>query len=189
MNLLNKGKIATVFFGGFLCGAAYLVSCGKVNTNEASATGAGSALIVKANGTTVGNFVAFTNPLEEGPAAQQSAKVVLFKSSTSFLGMINRDGVLSRAYVHYGDALCSGQGYAEFAWPGFVFLNGSSIFHVARAVTPTTQSGLDWSKDWVSGACISRGVGASTPIVAVTANDPAVTGVSQTSFTPPITVE
>ena len=57
MNLLNKSKLATVFFGGLLCGGAYLVSCGQVNINSAGAGGALANLKVKANGVEVGTFV------------------------------------------------------------------------------------------------------------------------------------
>lgn len=182
MNILNKSKLATVFFGGFLCGVTYLISCGKVNTNEAGATGT-TTRYVKANGTSIGEFLSLNFD------TQSSTNNFVSLTNTGYLLVIEQDGQVIDGQILYTTIDCSGTGYINYMIANkSIFRNGSNLHYIAAGATAV--SGLVYQSTRLAntGVCeLYSNTGSND--LPVTTNDPAVTGVSQTSFTPPITIE
>lgn len=184
MNILNKSKIATVFLGGFLCGVTYLISCGKVNTNEAGASGT-TTRYVKANGTSVGEFLSLTN-FEK---SDESNIVVI--TSSGYLLPIMRTGDVLGGDIYYTSALCAGTPYTQVGVQKSILRTGASLFYISSTATNVASiAALSWRPKFgnPSGDCFSTS-GTVIDVMPLTTNDSAVTGVSQTSFTPPITIE
>lgn len=181
MNLLNKSKIATVFIGGFLCGVTYLISCGRVNTNEASATG-GTTRYVKANGTSIGEFLSLNFD------TWSSTNNFVALTSTGYLLVIERDGQVIDGHIRYESADCSGTGYMSYSIPNkSIFRNGSSLYYIGAEASAVSGLNYQSQRTASTGMCDASVFGGNG--LPVTANDSAVTGVSQPSFTLPITVE
>lgn len=185
MNLLNKSKIATVFFGGFLCGAAYLVSCGQVNINSAGAGGSATRY-VKANGTSIGEFLSISDSLSES-GGDNLLQVFVAISATGYIIPIRRNGEIDRANLLFSSGDCTGQGYVQSALNKSVFRCHASIFYVAPAaeefaLSPNSRISRD------TGVCEAY---TSSPleVVPAQANNGAITGVSSNSFSTPITIE
>jgi hypothetical protein len=182
MNLLNKSKIATVFFGGFLCGAAYLVSCGQINVNSAGAGGS-TTRYVKANGTSIGEFLSLNFD------TQSSTNNFVSLTSTGYLLVIEQDGQVIDGQILYTSVDCSGTGYMNYMIANkSVFRNGTGLYYIGADASAVSGLTYQSTRPASTGVCEAYG-GVGSNDLPVTANDPAVTGVSQNSFTPPITIE
>lgn len=185
MNILNKSKIATVFFCGFLCGVTYLISCGKVNTNEANANAESttSTLYVKANGVSLGRFVSLNFD------TQSSTNNFVNLTTTGYLLVIEQDGHVIDGQILYTTTDCTGTGYINYMIANkSVFRNGNDLFYIAANATLVSGLTYQSARSVTNGNC-GMYVGSGTDDLPVTPNDPAITGVSQASFTPPITIE
>lgn len=182
MNLLNKSKLVTVFMGGFLCGVTYLISCGKVNTNEAGATG-GTTRYVKANGTSLGEFLSLNFD------TQSSTNNFVVLTSTGYLLVVEQDGQVIDGHIYYESANCSGTGYLSYMIANkSIFRNGSNLHYIAADATALSGLNYQSMRNAATGICeVASGTGRNG--LPVTANNSTITGVSQTSFTPPITIE
>ena len=178
-----KAKSIAIFMTGALCGVAYLISCGKVNTNEANANGGTSGFYVKANGVSLGKFVSLNFD------TWSSTNNFVVATSTGYLMVLERDGQLISGHIHYTSANCSGTGYMNYTIANkSVFRNGANIYYVAANASDVNGLAYQSVRAADTGNCSATTATGNTD-VPVTANDPAVTGVSQTSFTPPITIE
>lgn len=186
MNILNKSKLATVFFGGFLCGVTYLISCGKVNTNEAGASG-GTTRYVKANGVSVGELVSVANELAEYNDGEHR-KTMAIMSTTGYLVFISRDGSVDRDHLYFASSDCTGQAYSRFAPTKSVFRNANSLWYVSSSAQEEATLAYNSISNPVTGAC-SQTTSTHSRVIAATPNNSTITGLSQTSFTPPITIE
>lgn len=186
MNKLTKlGKTVPVFLLGAFCGVAYLISCGKVNTNEAGASGT-TARYVKANGTSIGEFLSISDSLSES-GGDNLLQVFVAISSTGYIIPIRRNGEIDRANLLFSSGDCSGQGYVQSALNKSVFRCHTSIFYVAPsaeefALSPNSRISRD------TGVCEAY---TSSPleVVPAQANNSVITGVAASSFSTPITIE
>lgn len=181
--LALRARSLTIFLTGVFCGVAYLISCGKVNTNEAGASG-GTTRYVKANGTSIGEFLSLNFD------TWSSTNNFVALTSTGYLLVIERDGQVIDGHIRYESADCSGTGYMSYSIPNkSIFRNGSSLYYIGADASAVSGLNYQSSRLASDGTCDNTYTGTGTDDLPVTANDPAVTGVSQTSFTPPLTIE
>lgn len=182
MNVLKKSKFATVFVVGFLCGVTYLISCGKLTTNEAGASGT-TARYVKANGTSIGEVLSLN--LDK----MSSTNNFVFLTSTGYLGVIEQDGQVIDGDIFYTTSNCTGTGYMSYMIANkSVFRNGNNLYYIAANAVAVSNITYQSMRPAATGVC-QAGPNTGTNDLPVTANNSTVTGVSQTSFTPPITIE
>ena len=102
---------------------------------------------------------------------------------------IERDGDIMKAGVRFTSTDCTGTGYINSLIPNkSVIRSGTDIFYVPKDAS--TVNGLEYQSRLNSdtGECIID-MQTGEKNVPVVQNDSSITGVIQTSFTPPITIE
>lgn len=181
-----RAKSIAIFTMGALCGVAYLISCGQVNVNEAVATGSATALKVKANGVVVGDFVSFYASIPKTGSSDEP--LTWLKTGNGYFVALTPDGEVAPARLFFADTTCSTKGYIRYGIPKTVVSNSGSLY-VVDSTAPT--DGFSYESYRERGGACSTIASSGLPNLAmpVSPNNPAVTGVSQTSFTPPITIE
>ena len=182
-----------VFFIGFVSGVLYLASCGTHN-NTGIAGSATTPFSVFSNGTLIGSLVSVA-----------STGYVVY-SSTGYLYSIRSGGSVGAlpstngTTLYYASADCSGQAYAlNYAAAGydnvgpmgwvFAYPNppGTIFYYVPKTASAVTIPVAN--STGVSGYCGALGSPQTNlSVFQAFPNDGSVTGVSQTTYSTPITV-
>lgn len=108
-------------------------------------------------------------------------------TSTGYLLPIEQDGQVIDGQIYYTTADCTGTEYITYMIANkSVFRNGSNLYYTAANAAAVDGLSFQSYRNTSTGGCDA---GSGSKGIPVTANNSAVTGVSQSSFTQPITIE
>lgn len=155
-----------------------------ISAAEASLANRLPPVVVDGNGNEIGQLISIGENLSSLIAITQAGYLV----NISFW-----DGSLPRNSLSYESSDCSGTPYASFfyAFSGLVFrsydsLGNPGVYYIDKAAVPVTNLNICSSSfEYPEPGC-QPGCGAAEPAWPVSINDPAVTGVSNTTYPLPI---
>jgi len=165
---MNKSSL---FLVGFMCGAFYLISCGKDQSSNADSKSKTRNLL--SNGQMIGEFMSIGE-----------SNNFFARSSERFLIPISRNGKIDEYTLYFESADCTGPGWSSKALNQSVFVNNSKIYYVPIDAEERVVSIRSFSR----GTCTSR-ESADITVIPALPNDPKITGVSEIYFATPITIE